>query len=279
MMNGTGVRSDHTEFGSWLPIHDAARKLGILELLAYRLMSEGKLRSRQHDSGTIEVWVADTDPLTQAPTPPGDASYNGRYVALAERLASAIHHQVELLTNSLVSAYDRNAQLARENGALTERLEGFERKLKSLHDVQERLDAIEAANKQLTHLLSICMEVQSPPKRRRWPWLPGVSILLLLFLLSLSLVVLFRPAIDAFGATSDQSGTVKRNLLDDVFYCPVDKAYSQNLHASSTSTATTAVTMLKISTAVHPQCHSQETFSTTGVSGFDAPARRTRISV
>src|SRR5687767_792175 len=154
MVNGVSVRGERTMSGSWLPIHDAARKLGILEILAYRLVSEGKLRSRRPDDGTIEIWVADTDAMTQGTTQSSEPGHDGRYLVLAERLASTVHYQVEVLTSSLAAAYDRNAQLARENGVLTERLEGVERELKALRDLQDRLHAVEATNEQLTRLMS-----------------------------------------------------------------------------------------------------------------------------
>jgi len=46
--------AQHDETGRWLPLHDAARELGILDLLAYRMVSDGKLQSRQQDGGDLE---------------------------------------------------------------------------------------------------------------------------------------------------------------------------------------------------------------------------------
>ena len=200
MVNGVSVRGERTHAGSWLPIHDAARKLGILEILAYRLMSEGKLQSRRQDDGMIEIWVADTDPPMHEPAQPSDVGRDERYIVLAERLASSVHYQVEVLTGSLAAAYDRNSQLARENGALTERLEGVERELKALRDIQDRLHAVEATNEQLTRLMSTWIESQAHTKRWSWSWLPGAGIVLLLLLLLVPLVVFSLPIIAVSAA-------------------------------------------------------------------------------
>ena len=89
LANTAGVLDHRAALGTWLPIHDAARRLGILELLAYRFVSEGKLRSRRRDDGTVEAWVADTDATSQRPTQSSDPGHDGRYLVLAERLADA----------------------------------------------------------------------------------------------------------------------------------------------------------------------------------------------
>jgi hypothetical protein len=106
---------------------------------------------------------------------------------------------VDVLTTSLATAYDQNVQLARENGALVERLALVERELKALQDVQERLQSVEATNGQLSQLLSAWMEGQAREKRHRWPWLVGVSTLLLAFLLLIPLLVFLSPITVAFG--------------------------------------------------------------------------------
>jgi hypothetical protein len=84
---------------------------------------------------------------------------------------------VEVLTNSLAAAYDRNAQLSRENGVLAKRLEDVERELKALRDLKDRLRSVEATNEQLTRLMSRWKESQARTKRRGRSWLPGVRIL------------------------------------------------------------------------------------------------------
>jgi hypothetical protein len=202
MANGSEHdRNGVVEQGAWLSLHDAAKELGILEVLAYRLVSEGKLRSRWQSEGEIQVWVADNDRVRDGAPQSGQESHVGQYLALAERLASAAHYPVDVLTSSLAAAYDRNVQLAGENGALVERLALMERELKLLQDVQERLRSVEATNEQLSRLLSTWMEEQ-PRKKRHWsPWFVGVSILLLAFLLLVPLLAFLSPMTIAFGGT------------------------------------------------------------------------------
>ena len=107
---------------------------------------------------------------------------------------------MELLTNSLAATYDRNAQLARENGVLTERLAGVERELKALRGIQDRLHAVEATNEQLTRLMSTWMEWQARTKRWGWSWLPGVGIVLLVLLLLAPVVAFSLPIIAVSAA-------------------------------------------------------------------------------
>lgn len=200
MANGRDDRNGVAEHGAWLPLHDAAQELGILEVLAYRLVSEGKLRSRWQGDGEIQVWVADTDGVRDGAPRSGEQRHDGQCLALVERLVLAAHYPVDVLTKSLAAAYDRNGQLARENGALVERMALVERELKALQDVQERLRSVEATNGQLSHLLSVWMEGQAQAKRHRWPRLFGVSILLLAFLLLIPLLAFLSPITVAFGS-------------------------------------------------------------------------------
>jgi hypothetical protein len=200
MMNGQTHRLGHAELGSWLPLHDAARKLGILEILAYRLISEGKLRSRHPEDGEIQVWVSEMEYPGEGISRAGERDHDERYLAIAERLASAVHHQADVLTNSLVAAYDRNAQLARENGALAERLGSVERELKELRDIHERLRAVESANAQLTQLLSTSMDCKAQGNRAGWAWLFGAGLFLLVLLLLAPIVALLPPVVAAFAS-------------------------------------------------------------------------------
>src|SRR4051794_41082173 len=101
MANGYDDPVDPAEPGSWLPLHDAARQLGILELLAFRLISDGKLLSRFQEGGEIQVWVADADRVRGIPSRAGMAQQDERPLVLAERLAATVHHQGEALTSAL----------------------------------------------------------------------------------------------------------------------------------------------------------------------------------
>ena len=189
------------ESGSWLPLHEAARELGILEILAFRLISDGKLLSRRDEGGEIQVWVADADRVEEGPAQVSVTNREERSLALAESLATTVHHQVEILTSSLVASYEQNAQLARENGALTERLAVLERELTGLQDTRERLRASELTNTQLTRMLSMWTAAQDRGDRSRRPWLLGAGVLLLLLVVLVPLVVHISPSIVGLSST------------------------------------------------------------------------------
>ena len=83
----------------------------------------------------------------------------------------------------LAGSYERNVQLARENGVLTERLAALERERRTLRDAsasegqalaqaRKRIEALEGANVGLTRMLSARSEEHEPERgRRSWTWL------------------------------------------------------------------------------------------------------------
>jgi hypothetical protein len=117
------VRRD--EPGRWLILRDALREIGSLEHL-YELARDGKLQSREGAVGQVEVWVADRDRFGGILTRPPGAVGSG------DSCCSEAEHQVLALAASLVENHERHLELARENGALGERVAQLERQLEEL---------------------------------------------------------------------------------------------------------------------------------------------------
>jgi hypothetical protein len=188
MSNHQDERFGADEPGSWLPLRVAARELGLPERLANRLVADGKLRSREGESGRIEIWVADAARARDEPTPPFQVIDDGRSTALAEQLSGTVQTQLTALMAPLAESYDRNTRLARENGALAERAASLERELQALREAtasdrqaleqaRKRLEAVEGANAGLTRMLDARTEEQAQSRRqgpRLWLWLAVV---------------------------------------------------------------------------------------------------------
>jgi hypothetical protein len=117
-----------------------------------------------------------------------EAVNDWRSVMYAERLVATITRHVAVLAAPLGAGHGRNVELARENGALTERAAALERELEALRSssaadqqtverMRKRLEAVEGANVALTRLLQNRVEERQPRRAR------GPRLLLLLLLL------------------------------------------------------------------------------------------------
>jgi ElaB/YqjD/DUF883 family membrane-anchored ribosome-binding protein len=96
---------------------------------------------------------------------PVEVIEGGQSPALAERMSAAVRHQMASIVAPLSESYERNVQLAHENGVLSERAAALERELQALRDsaaadrraldeTRKRLEAMEGANAALTRMLS-----------------------------------------------------------------------------------------------------------------------------
>src|SRR4051794_25984491 len=54
----------------WLPLRDAAHELALPEVAIYRLIGDGKLRSRTVHDNQIQVWVRHADRPVHVPQQP-----------------------------------------------------------------------------------------------------------------------------------------------------------------------------------------------------------------
>jgi hypothetical protein len=114
--------------GQWLLLRDAVREIGSLERL-YRLAHDGQLRSREDVHGRIEVWVADSESY-DAPTHALEVAAAPTEELLFGGLTSPeVGRVVAALIAPLVESHQSQVALARENGALNERLAALERQL------------------------------------------------------------------------------------------------------------------------------------------------------
>ena len=187
-LDGVDDHADDPEPGSWLPLRDAVREIGSLESM-YRLARDGKLQSREGGHDRIEVWVADRDRLADAPTGPLEVT-RATETAVSTTYAADLARQIAALMAPLSESHERNLQLARENGALSERVPSLERELQALRastaadqhaldEVRQRLEAVVGANIALTDLLqsrALDREWEQPPpppapRRGFWSWL------------------------------------------------------------------------------------------------------------
>jgi hypothetical protein len=183
-------QADHTEPGVWLPLTDAVRDVATLRRIIYRLVGDGKLRSREHVNGEIEIWIRDDDLVNESSVRPLNVIGPGQSPLPAEYDASAIGHQFAVLIGPLASSFERNVQLAHENGVLSERAASLERDLKALRDATasdkralehatERLRALEAIHAQSARTLSAGEEDRSGRQRWSWVWLAIGALLCL----------------------------------------------------------------------------------------------------
>jgi hypothetical protein len=117
--------------GSWLSLRDAVQVVGSLEHL-YRLASAQKLPSRDDPDGQVEVWIADADRDAGALRRPVEAASQDEALAGIQELALAICDRILTAIAPLVANADQNLRLARENGALAERVASLEAEVASL---------------------------------------------------------------------------------------------------------------------------------------------------
>jgi hypothetical protein len=225
------ARQHSSEPGIWLPLADATRVLGITEYQAYRYVRDEKLRAREWDGGRIEVWVTDAARSDSA-SPQSLAVIEDRLsLVTVERLASMFNDQVAQLLRPLAKSHDRSLELARENGALTERLAAAQREVtvtaeierdqQSLEYLRLRVQEIEAVNAELTAVLELRQSeerTESVVPSRSQPGLLGIGTLVLAVVaLAFLIVVVFNiaiPRVPAWPSFQEQrSGSVNRTVV------------------------------------------------------------------
>jgi hypothetical protein len=124
-------RVDRDDPGRWLPLRDALRAVGSLEQL-YQLARDGKLQPRAEADGQVDVWVSDRECFGGAPTRFLDATRHADPLVSECSTFSEDGHQVAALIAPLVESHERHLELARENGALGERVARLQRQLEEL---------------------------------------------------------------------------------------------------------------------------------------------------
>jgi len=141
--------------GDWLSLADVLQDTTLVERILYRMVGDGKLRSREGDSGDVQIWVRDEDRGAEPSAPPGTVTEPTEVALPNERGDGAIAHGISLLLAPLSASHERNLQLAYENGSLKERMLVQEHELQALRGaaladkrtiqhVTDRLRAMEA---------------------------------------------------------------------------------------------------------------------------------------
>jgi hypothetical protein len=175
---------DELEPGRWLPLRDAVREIGSLER-RYRLAQDGELRSREWSPDQIEIWVADREQFGGAP--PGVRGVTQSTDPTGPH-GPELASQITAPLAPVVENHERYLHLARENGALSERVPALERELQALREVsasdKQALEALIGANVALTELLQLRILVREGEPRRRhgrglrlWLWLSIIASL------------------------------------------------------------------------------------------------------
>jgi membrane protease YdiL (CAAX protease family) len=118
------------ELGRWLLLRDALREVGSLEYL-YQLAKDGTLRSRHDAYGRVEVWLSVRDRYGPAEPESTTAMAALGVDAAVGTNASEAAQWVAAVLGPLMQSHERQLQLARENGALAERLAAVERELRA----------------------------------------------------------------------------------------------------------------------------------------------------
>lgn len=174
-----GQRIDPAAQGAWVPLTDAVDEVATLRRLVYRLVSDGKLRSRESTTGEIEVWIRDDDLSNiRSLSVIGPA----QSAATAESSQLSVGQQLSVLIGPLAASFERNVQLAHENGVLSERAANLERELKALREATtsdkrplehatERLRALEAAQMQPARVSTRRDEDRPTSQQWSWAWL------------------------------------------------------------------------------------------------------------
>jgi hypothetical protein len=190
-------QTDDADTGQWLPLTEAARVLAISESVLQRLITSGALRTREQDGGQSEIWVADAGRAREAAPQTLEIVEREPRLPLVERMSTMIHHPVEALLAPMAASYERNIQLARENGALSARVASLERELQATRDAaaaekkdlevtRARLRAIETNSAQLEARLNTQAERQLPERGRRRSWLLLILVVLLALVLGVA---------------------------------------------------------------------------------------------
>jgi hypothetical protein len=188
------VRVNQAQSGSWLPLDDAIRALGMSERVIFRLVNEGRLRSREEPNDRIEIWVADADRVDDTQDRPVEIIRPDHSLSLMERQSTTLGHQVTALTAPLAASYERNVQLARENGVLSERTAALEREVETLRaaavsdkqaleQTRRRLEAVESAHAQLSRMMATSQDQQPSDRGGSRGLYVAVALLLVLVVL------------------------------------------------------------------------------------------------
>jgi hypothetical protein len=181
------------DVGAWLSLTDAARFYGV----TIRTLDRRRLSKRRLPGRPVEVWVEGADEAAvsdASETPDGQAGHiDERAIVMTERVSDAIGRQVEALVAALERIHARNAELERENGVLSEKLDAVGRvsdaeRQRLISELEIARTAIasqevelEAERAEKTALLARtapqAVETTSeplrplPPMRVRWQWL------------------------------------------------------------------------------------------------------------
>ena len=165
--------------GDWAPLTNVTDDVATLRRLIYRLVRDGKLRSREGANGEIEVRLSDDDRVNEAAIRPFSVIGPDQSAATTKSGHLSVSQQLSVLIGPLATSFERNVELARENGVLSERAASLERELKALRDATlsdkrlleqatERLRALDAAQMQATGASAAGDE--DWPRRQRWSW-------------------------------------------------------------------------------------------------------------
>ena len=131
--------------GEWIPVREAARRLGMSERAIRRRITRGDFLCRTHIDGRRELFLLDAE----AGEPPEEADRRvdpERAIELVDRMSIAVTRQLDVMTVELAASRDRVEVLARENGVLSERVVGLERELGTARDALARQPVGDAAH-------------------------------------------------------------------------------------------------------------------------------------
>jgi hypothetical protein len=170
---------DRLRHGSWRARRGVNRVLAGVEAWIGHLVAEGQVWGRTLPDAPSEIAVPprDSDRRGIAPTP---AVSDRQFSLLVEHLSSALSQHVEALTAPLTASYEQSSQLARENGALSERLASLERELASFRvSAAADQEALDEARRQVRDLTDAYAQLgikfaargEEAAPHRRWPWL------------------------------------------------------------------------------------------------------------
>jgi hypothetical protein len=187
--HGEYGRVDPPGDGAWLPLTDALRETATVNRIVYRLIGDGKLRSREGADGEIEVWVRDEDRVSD-PTPPTHQVADPVDVTVTAECTDLPSVQATSLLAPLAASYERNIQLAYENGSLKERTAMLDHELRSLRSssqfdkralqhMTERLRTLESRQAEMYQPMS-ASDARAESKSVWWlvSLVPGVALCL-----------------------------------------------------------------------------------------------------
>jgi len=130
--------------GEWIPVREAARRLGISERAIRRRVTRGDFLCRTHTDGRRELFLLDAE-VGELPEEAGRGVDPERAIELVDRMSIAVTRQLDAMTVELAASRDRVELLARENGVLSERVVGLERELSTAREAIARQPEGDAA--------------------------------------------------------------------------------------------------------------------------------------